>query len=182
MVKDPKTFETPVVMFMPEIDKTTMGGNMRLGIRPTHFQEGSEWSKLRLLYGQADQILERHRHRYEINPKFVGQLQAAGLPFIAKDSSGNRMEIIELKDHPWFVGVQYHPEYLSRVLKPSAPYLGFIAAACGSLDILLDGVKKGVTLQNTFTSHITADQMVATAASALDINGTNPVANGEKAE
>lgn len=144
-------------MFMPEIDKKTMGGNMRLGIRPTHFQAGTDWSKLRELYGQPEQILERHRHRYEVNNKYVDKLEEAGLPFIGRDTAGERMEIIELKDHPWFVGVQFHPEYLSRVLRPSKPYLGFIAAACGSLDRLLEANRKGVTLQNHFTNHIAGE-------------------------
>lgn len=71
-------------------------------------------------------IYERHRHRYKVNPE---RLSAAGLYFIGKDKEDVCMEIIELKDHPSFVGVQYHPEYLSRVLQPSKPYLGFVSAA-----------------------------------------------------
>ena len=127
----------PVVIFMPEIDKTTLGGTMRLGLRPTIFQKGSEWSKLRKLYGASisdDTINERHRHRYEVNPAYVERLTTAGLDFIGKDDRGERMEIMELRDHPWFVGVQFHPEYLSRVLSPSKPYLGFIASSAGCLE------------------------------------------------
>ena len=122
-----------VVIFMPEIDKKTMGGNMRLGLRPTHFQKDSEWSRLRKLYGGGDSLVERHRHRYEVNPEYIQQLSDAGLPFIGKDDKGERMEIIELKDHPWYVGVQFHPEFMSRVLRPSPPYLGFVAACAGVL-------------------------------------------------
>lgn len=144
-----------------------MGGNMRLGIRATHFQKDSEWSKLRLLYGQAEEILERHRHRYEVNNKYVNEFQQAGLPFIGKDDSGERMEIIELKEHPWFVGVQYHPEYLSRVLKPSKPYLGFVAAACGSLDTLLEANRNGGSLQNKFTNQISS----GAASNQVLVNG-----------
>lgn len=92
---------------------------MRLGKHPCIFQPGTEWSKLRALYGSAPQIQERHRHRYEVNPETVDRLEKAGLTFVGKDVKGERMEIIELKDHPWFVGVQFHPEYLSRVLSPS---------------------------------------------------------------
>ena len=92
---------------------------MRLGKHPCIFQAGTEWSRLRALYGSAPQISERHRHRYEVNPTMVDQLEGAGLSFVGKDIKGERMEIIELKDHPWFVGVQFHPEYLSRVLSPS---------------------------------------------------------------
>ena len=123
----------PVVIFMPEIDPKTMGGNMRLGLRPTLFQEDSKWSRLRKLYGGIDTVNERHRHRYEVNPEYISQLTTAGLEFIGRDDAGERMEIVELKDHPFFVGVQYHPEYLSRVLKPSPPYLGFVAASAGLL-------------------------------------------------
>jgi CTP synthase len=124
----------PVIIFMPEISKSHLGGTMRLGLRPTIFQPDSEWSKLRNLYGEADTIQERHRHRYEVNPAYVDALQKAGCEFVGKDDKGERMEIVELKDHPWFVGVQFHPEYLSRVLQPSKPYLGFVAASAGCLD------------------------------------------------
>ncbi|KAK7887841.1 CTP synthase ura7 [Exophiala xenobiotica] len=122
----------PVIIFMPEIDKATMGGNMRLGLRATNFQEETEWSRLRKLYHSEPAILERHRHRYEVNPDYIDRL--SGLNFIGKDDKGERMEIIELKDHPFFVGVQFHPEYLSRVLRPSPPYLGFVAACAGVLE------------------------------------------------
>ena len=92
---------------------------MRLGKKTCIFQSGTEWSRLRALYGSAPEIAERHRHRYEVNPDFVAQLDKAGLSFVGKDTKGERMEIIELRDHPWFVAVQYHPEFLSRVLSPS---------------------------------------------------------------
>ncbi|KAI1936949.1 CTP synthase ura7 [Ophidiomyces ophidiicola] len=127
--------EDPVVIYMPEIDKVNLGGTMRLGLRPTIFQQNTEWSKVRSLYGLSnDSIDERHRHRYEVNPDYVERLTDAGLSFIGKDDKGERMEVLELKDHPWFVGVQFHPEYLSRVLCPSKPYLGFVAASAGVLD------------------------------------------------
>ncbi|KAK2759361.1 CTP synthase ura7 [Arachnomyces sp. PD_36] len=125
----------PVIMYMPEIDQVNLGGTMRLGTRPTNFQDDTEWSKLRSLYGSGcSSVDERHRHRYEVNPDYIDRLQSAGLRFIGKDDKGERMEIIELKDHPWFVGVQFHPEYLSRVLAPSKPFLGFIATAGGVFD------------------------------------------------
>lgn len=124
-----------VIISMPEHHTGKLGGTMRLGLRPTIWQPDSEWSRLRALYGTStSQILERHRHRYEVNPEYIGELEAKGLTFIGKDETGVRMEIIELKDHPWFVGVQFHPEYLSRVLEPSKPYLGFFAASAGMLE------------------------------------------------
>ena len=162
-----------IVIFMPEIDREHLGGTMRLGLRPTHFQPGSEWSKLRALYAnptshrpapasststgilvtspaanstEPDVILERHRHRYEVNPEYVDRLAVQGLTFVGKDDKGERMEILELKDHPWFVGVQFHPEYLSRVLEPSKPYLGFVAASAGCLDEVIGKVQGGKLL------------------------------------
>lgn len=126
--------EHPVIIFMPEGSRVSKGGTMRLGLRTTHFQPGSEKSKLRAMYGGATVVEERHRHRYEVNPDYVDELEKAGLSFIGKDETGKRMEIIELKDHPWFVGVQYHPEYISQPLSPSLPILGLVAAALGCLD------------------------------------------------
>jgi CTP synthase len=140
--------QDPVVIFMPEIDKTNLGGTMRLGLRPTLFQEGSEWSRLRQLYGEKQEILERHRHRYEVNPEYIDRLADGGLEFVGKDDKGVRMEILELKDHPWYVGVQFHPEYLSRVLMPSKPYLGFVAAAAGCLDkVTKTALSNGVDME-----------------------------------
>jgi CTP synthase len=138
----------PVVIFMPEIDKATMGGNMRLGLRPTHFQKDTEWSRLRKLYGGVQVVEERHRHRYEVNPEYIAKLEKGGMNFIGKDDTGERMEIVELKDHPFFVGVQFHPEYLSRVLQPSPPYLGFVAASAGLLQQVLDKPKRMAGLTN----------------------------------
>lgn len=90
-------------------------------------------------------IHERHRHRYEVNPAYVSKLTSYGLEFIGRDDRGERMEILELKDHPWFVGVQYHPEYQSRVLKPSRPYLGFLAASAEYLaEVMREEGEKGV--------------------------------------
>ncbi|KAF8624934.1 hypothetical protein AX15_005631 [Amanita polypyramis BW_CC] len=122
----------PVVIFMPEISRTHMGGTMRLGLRPTVFGEGTEaWSKARALYGGAAKIWERHRHRYEVNPEYVERFQQSGLLFVGKDEKGERMQVLELKDHPYFIGLQAHPEFCTRPLNPSPPFLGLIAAASG---------------------------------------------------
>jgi CTP synthase len=77
---------------------------MRLGTRASYFQEGTDWSKLRALYGGAEVVNERHRHRYEINPDHIEEFEKAGFHFIAKDETGKRMEAFELKDHPFYVG------------------------------------------------------------------------------
>ncbi|KAG0203915.1 CTP synthase ura7 [Mortierella sp. GBA30] len=124
---------TPVVVYMPEISKTHLGGTMRLGLRPTEFQAGTENSVIRKLYGGGSTVLERHRHRYEVNPELIEKFEAKGLQFVGKDETGQRMEIVELADHPYFVGVQYHPELLTRPLKPSPPFVGLILAATGGL-------------------------------------------------
>lgn len=118
---------------------------MRLGKHASIFQPGTEWSRLRALYGSdVSQISERHRHRYEVNPEMADEIEKAGLTFVGKDTTGQRMEIVEIKDHPWFVGVQFHPEYLSRVLAPSRTFLGFFAAAAGCLEEATAALNKGL--------------------------------------
>ncbi|EYU43611.1 hypothetical protein MIMGU_mgv1a003214mg [Erythranthe guttata] len=131
---DPNT-QNPCVIFMPEGSTTHMGGTMRLGSRRTYFQGTS--SKSAKLYGNLSFIDERHRHRYEVNPDMVQRLEDAGLSFTGKDESGRRMEIVEVSNHPYFVGVQFHPEFKSRPGKPSALFLGLVAAATGQLDAVL---------------------------------------------
>ena len=90
-------------MFMPEVSKTHMGGTMRLGLRPTIFTEDSlGWSKARKLYGGRGKIWERHRHRYEVNPGFVQQLENGAkegerMRFVGKDEKGERMQVLELE-------------------------------------------------------------------------------------
>ena len=123
---------------------------MRLGLRPTVFQPGTEsWCKARRLYGGAETVYERHRHRYEVNPTYIERLQTGGLEFVGKDEKGERMQILELRgmlassyvdgsvssdslsqEHPYFLGLQAHPEFCTRPLNPSPLFLGFVAAAC----------------------------------------------------
>ena len=170
----------PVVIFMPEIDKMQLGGTMRLGLRPTVFQDGSEWSKMRRLYGaDRQQILERHRHRYEVNPAYVDRLTAQGISFVGKDDKGERMEILELRDHPWYVGVQFHPEYLSRVLHPSKPYLGLVAASAGCLDETMRSTAATddgsiTTSGNAHTNAVTVNKIVDGVGGISIANGVSP--------
>ena len=119
----------PAVVFMPEISKTHMGGTMRLGTKPTPFLVDD--CKMRRLYGDVDHVDERHRHRYEVNPELIEQIEGAGLRYVGKDETGQRCEIMELEDHPYFVGTQYHPEFKSRPNRPSPPFLGLLKAATG---------------------------------------------------
>ena len=99
--------EEDIIIFMPEGDRTRMGGTMRLGARETTLRDGS---LARELYGNK-QIMERHRHRYEVNPALVNRLESLGLHFSGKnaDKSGERMEVIELDktDHPYFIAAQF---------------------------------------------------------------------------
>uniref|UniRef100_A0A8C1DQR7 CTP synthase n=1 Tax=Cyprinus carpio carpio TaxID=630221 RepID=A0A8C1DQR7_CYPCA len=127
---DPET-EHPVVIDMPEHNPGQMGGTMRLGKRRTIFKTKN--SILRKLYGDVDHVEERHRHRFEVNPELTQHFEEKGFRFVGQDVEGERMEVIELDDHPYFVGVQYHPEFTSRPIKPSPPYLGLLLAAAGRL-------------------------------------------------
>ncbi len=123
--------EHAAVVFMPEISKTHLGGTMRLGSRPTLWQH--EGSTIRELYGLGESVDERHRHRYEVNPDLIERIEEAGFVFVGKDESGQRCEIFELNDHPYYVGVQFHPEFKSRPGRPSPPFLGLLKAASGQL-------------------------------------------------
>jgi len=127
-----KDTANPSVIFMPEGDRERMGGTMRLGSRPCHLREGS---MAHYLYNGQDIIDERHRHRYEVNPEMVDSIEAKGLMFTGKDDKNERMEIIELspKEHPFFFGCQFHPEFKSRPLRPSPPFQGLIKASSGLL-------------------------------------------------
>ncbi len=119
--------EHAVVVFMPEISSTHKGATMRLGARRTMIKEGSIAHDLY----KSSSVMERHRHRYEVSIDLVPQLEQAGLVFSGKDERQQRMEIVELPSsvHPFYLGTQYHPEFLSRPTKPSPPFFGFIRAA-----------------------------------------------------
>jgi CTP synthase len=118
---------TPLIIFMPEGSRTQMGGTMRLGARKTMLR--SPKCLTAQLYNGATAFDERHRHRYEVNPAYVQQLEAAGLDFVGRDTTGERMEVFELQGHPFFVGCQFHPEFKSRPMKPSPLFLGLLRAA-----------------------------------------------------
>ncbi|XP_070767556.1 CTP synthase 1-like [Enoplosus armatus] len=126
----------PVVIDMPEHNPGQMGGTMRLGKRRTIFNSNKS-SVLRRLYGDVEYVDERHRHRFEVNPELKHHFEKNGLHFVGQDVEGERMEVIELEDHCYFVGVQYHPEFTSRPIKPSPPYFGLMLAAAGKLQSYL---------------------------------------------
>ncbi|KAL1558323.1 CTP synthase (glutamine hydrolyzing) [Salvia divinorum] len=136
-----KDTPNPVVIFMPEGSKTHMGSTMRLGSRRTLFQTPDCLTAK--LYRNSEHVDERHRHRYEVNPEMVNTLEKSGLKFVGKDETGKRMEILELKDHPFYVGAQFHPEFKSRPGRPSPLFLGFILAAIGQLGPYLQNPLNG---------------------------------------
>jgi CTP synthase len=103
-----------------------LGGTMRLGAYPALLAEGS---LVRRLYGGEPEIAERHRHRYEVNVNFKDTLEATGMRFSGMSPDGVLPEIVEIPRHPWFVGVQYHPELKSKPFAPHPLFAGFIAAA-----------------------------------------------------
>jgi len=102
-----------------------LGGTMRLGAFPAQLKSGSRVAEI---YGQAA-IHERHRHPYEVNVDYRERLEAAGLIFSGLSPDGVLPEIVEYPDHPWFIGVQFHPEYKSRPFAPHPLFASFIAAA-----------------------------------------------------
>jgi CTP synthase len=103
-----------------------LGGTMRLGAYPAALEKDSKISEI---YGGATQISERHRHRYEININYQDQLIKSGMKFAGLSPDGLLPETIELEGHPWFIGVQYHPELKSQPLDPHPLFASFIAAA-----------------------------------------------------
>jgi CTP synthase len=122
---NPKT-KFPVIDMMEEQKKiTTKGGTMRLGSYACKLKKGS---RAHHIYGET-LIHERHRHRYEFNNKFLDQIEEAGLKAAGVNPDSGLVEIVELKDHPWFVGVQFHPELRSTVLNPHPLFTKFVAAA-----------------------------------------------------
>ncbi|HEV7284173.1 MAG TPA: CTP synthase, partial [Kaistia sp.] len=127
--------DEPVVGLMTEWLKGNMlerrhstgdlGGTMRLGAYEGHLEPGS---KIAGIYGETT-VFERHRHRYEVNIDYKDRLEACGMHFAGMSPDGVLPETVELRDHPWFIGVQYHPELKSRPLDPHPLFASFIAAA-----------------------------------------------------
>lgn len=125
---DPET-KYPVIHIMPEQEKRMLnreyGATMRLGAWDCKLKEGT---MVRSLYGK-EIISERHRHRFEFNNDFLDQFMKKGLTIAGTSPDGKLVEIIELKDHPFFVGTQFHPELKSRPLSPHPLFMGFVKAA-----------------------------------------------------
>jgi CTP synthase len=106
-------------------ESTHKGGTMRLGAQACQLEPKSLVAKI---YGKSE-ISERHRHRYEVNPEYVSQLEKAGLTFSGRSSEDGLVETIELADHPWFVAVQFHPEFTSNPRDGHPLFISFVDAA-----------------------------------------------------
>src|SRR5699024_434522 len=122
---DSKT-EHPIIDIMSDQkDMDKLGGTMRLGLYPCELVEGT---KARKAY-EKEIIEERHRHRYEFNNKYRELLEEKGMKISGLSPDEKLVEVIELKDHPWFIGVQFHPEFKSRPTKCHPLFRDFIRAA-----------------------------------------------------
>jgi len=118
-----------VIYIMPEQEKylksRQFGGTIRLGAYPCKIKKGTIAAAL---YGKTSTTDERHRHRYEVNPAYHDRLQKKGLTISGTSPDKRLVEMIEISDHPFFIGTQFHPEYISRPLTPHPLFLGFIRA------------------------------------------------------
>jgi CTP synthase len=116
----------PVIDLMEEQKKiTAKGGTMRLGAYACKLKKGSKAANA---YGET-LIQERHRHRYEFNNAYLERMEAAGMRAVGINPESNLVEVVELKDHPWFIGVQYHPELRSTVMNPHPLFVKFVEAS-----------------------------------------------------
>ncbi|NVJ62679.1 MAG: CTP synthase [Flavobacteriaceae bacterium] len=133
-IKDANSLEmdenckNPVINLMEEQKAVThKGGTMRLGAWDCKLEAGSLAATI---YSNAEVISERHRHRFEFNNDYRAQIEAKGMKASGVNSETDLVEIVEIPSHPWFVGVQYHPEYKSTVLNPHPLFVNFVKAAC----------------------------------------------------
>ncbi len=132
----------PVVDILAGQDLSSLGGTMRLGAYPCRLEQGT---KAEAAYG-SELIFERHRHRYEVNPRFRRRLEDAGLVCSGESPDRTLVEIIELADHPWFVAGQFHPEFKSRPDRPQPLFRDFVGAA------IERGEGRGVRVETTDAS------------------------------
>ena len=137
---DPQT-PFPVIDLMPDQKGVEMGGTMRLGLWPCRLEPGT---KAAAAYGEG-LVSERHRHRFEVNNAFRPALAEAGLVVSGASPDGKLAEIMELRDHPFFVGVQFHPEFRSRPTRPHPLFRDFIGAAKATLP---EGAQRALPLEN----------------------------------
>jgi CTP synthase len=122
---NPSTSNAVIDLLETQKNITNKGGTMRLGAYPCQLKEDT---KISAVYKERN-ISERHRHRYEFNNEYLGDFEKAGMIASGINPEGGLVEIVELINHPWFIGVQFHPEYKSTVMKPHPLFVGFVNAA-----------------------------------------------------
>lgn len=127
---DPNTKHDVVYLMSGQAGKESTGGSLRLGDYPAQLTKDSLAYKL---YGRSD-VTERHRHRYEVNQKFIDEIQEGGLSISGASPDGKLVEFVEASDHPYFIATQAHPEFKSRPMRPHPLFVGLIQAAVGSND------------------------------------------------
>ena len=126
-----ETTKHPVIALMPDqVNVTEKGGTMRLGKYPCVLTEDTHSYAL---YGAAE-ISERHRHRFEFNNDYRADMEAKGMTLAGQSPDGRLVEIVEVPDHPWFVGAQFHPEFKSRPDRPHPLFYGFVKAAVEKME------------------------------------------------
>ena len=122
------TIDAVINLMEEQKEVTEKGGTMRLGAWDCKLVEGS---LAKIVYNGEDTISERHRHRYEFNNDYLEQMEKSGLKVSGINKKTGLVEIVEIPTHPWFIGVQYHPEYKSTVVNPHPLFIGFVKAALG---------------------------------------------------
>ena len=122
---DPQTPHNVIDLMEEQKSISNMGGTMRLGAYDCILKEGSKAAEA---YGST-KVSERHRHRFEFNNEYRGQFEQAGMMCVGENPATRLVEVVEMPDHRWFIGTQYHPEYSSTVLEPNPIFLSFIRAA-----------------------------------------------------
>ena len=122
---DPETSDPVIDIMADQKGLVQTGGTMRLGHYRCALKEGT---KARALYG-AEAVEERHRHRFEFNNRYLVQMEAAGMIASGRNEERDLVEMIEIKDHPWFVACQFHPEFKSRPNRPHPLFAGLVGAA-----------------------------------------------------
>ncbi len=127
---DPETTDPVVHLMEDQKSKTQMGATMRLGAYPCHIKDGTVASRIY----KHKVVSERHRHRWEVNNKYRDSFEKAGLIMSGLSPDGELVEIVEIPEHPWFVGVQCHPEFMSRPLQPHPLFSSYIGAALAHRD------------------------------------------------
>ncbi len=139
----------PVIDIMPDQVGVEMGGTMRLGRWPCELVPGTLAAEIYDAHNKGELVHERHRHRYEVNNNYREALQEAGMTFSGTSPDGRLVEIAELRDHPFYIGSQFHPEFKSRPLRPHPLFHGFVGACAAPREDELSEAPRDVAQAQT---------------------------------